>query len=256
MPRMEAARGPLLSVLGLLGIAAAGQGNAATGGFGGSLALTSDYIYHGISQTCGDPAAQADVHFSSSGGRAASEGFIGLWGSAGLGGEECGSSREVNIYGGYSFAIDQDTSAALLYTHYAYPGGSYTIERLAGHRYDYDEVQAVFAYQDRLYVTLAWTPNALGYGYAGLNQSRSAFSSGVQLHQPLPASFTLLAGVGYDEIADPTGAGYAFWNIGLGYKLGVVELAVSFFDTAAHAERLFGPYVAGGRGAATAIWRF
>ncbi|HTV79097.1 MAG TPA: hypothetical protein VMF03_12615 [Steroidobacteraceae bacterium] len=23
---------------------------------GGSLALTSDYIYHGISQTCGDPA--------------------------------------------------------------------------------------------------------------------------------------------------------------------------------------------------------
>src|SRR6516164_2912263 len=93
----------------LTGLAALGNLSAthsrAQGKLGGSLALTSDYIYHGISQTCGDPAAQADLHFRLPAGRSASELFVGTWGSAGLGSTHCTEAKELNVYGGYSFSL-------------------------------------------------------------------------------------------------------------------------------------------------------
>jgi hypothetical protein len=51
---------------------------------GGSLALTRDDIYRGVSQTCGDPAAQADVHASDGPTQSQWTAFAGVWGSAGL----------------------------------------------------------------------------------------------------------------------------------------------------------------------------
>src|SRR5580704_19476437 len=98
---MEFARARLLLGISLIGARAASAG-ISLADFGGSLALTSDDIYHGISQTCGDPAAQADLHYRSAGGQAPSEAFAGLWGSAGLGQSECGKAREFNLYAGYS----------------------------------------------------------------------------------------------------------------------------------------------------------
>ena len=84
----NALRGVLL-VTGLVGMhwACAGIGLA---DFGGSFALTSDDVFHGISQSCGDPAVQGDLDYRSSGGLAATEVFAGVWGSAGLGRSRCG----------------------------------------------------------------------------------------------------------------------------------------------------------------------
>src|ERR1700733_7085380 len=121
---MEFARPRLLLAVSLLGGRVAFAG-VSLEDFGGSLALTSDDIYHGISQTCGDPAAQADLHYRSAGGQSPSGGFVGLWGSAGLGASACGKAKELNLYGGYSFALSNDSSATLTYTHYGYPGGAY-----------------------------------------------------------------------------------------------------------------------------------
>jgi uncharacterized protein (TIGR02001 family) len=243
---------PALSVI-WVGVASAGIG---LDDFGGSLAVTSDYMFHGISQTCGDPAAQADLHYRSSGGQSAAEGFVGVWGSAGLGSSACGKAREVNFYAGYSFLTSPDSSASLTYTHYGYPGGDYTIGRLAGHRYDYDALEAQWAWQDRVFLTAAWTPDALGYRAFSVSRDRSAASYGLQLHQPLAAGFSLSAGVGYDEIADPFGTGYGFWNAGVGYTLGTWQLDVGYFGTARRAQRLFGSYVAGSQVSASLLWRF
>ncbi len=252
---MHAASHPLLIVFGLIG-AAATMTAGAGGAFGGSLAVTSDDIDHAISQTCGDPAAQADVHFRTTGGLAPSETFVGVWASAGLGSTPCTSAKEVNAYAGHRFATGADSSATLSYVHYAYPGGGYTFEPLAGHRYDYDELDATWSFQDRLSVTAAWTPDAVRYEYTSVSTNRRALSLGLELHQPLVRSLALSAGTGYDEIADPYGAGYAFWNAGLDYTVGAFDVSVSYFRTSDRAERLFGAYVAGGRGSATVLWRF
>jgi uncharacterized protein (TIGR02001 family) len=224
--------------------------------FGGSLALTTDYVFHGISQTCGEPAAQGDVHFRSAGGESAAEAFAGVWGSVGLGQSGCDQAREINFYGGYSLPITADSNATLTYTHYGYPGGGYAIGRLAGYRFDYDALEAQWAWQDQVYLSVAWTPNALHYEYHEVLRNRSALSYGLQLHQPLPGGFSLSAGIGYDQIADPFGTGYGFWNAGLGYGLGKVQLQASYIGTADRALGLFGSRVAGSRGLVSAVWRF
>jgi uncharacterized protein (TIGR02001 family) len=228
----------------------------AAGTFGGSLALTSDYVYQGLSQTCGHPAAQADLYLRTARGESASESFIGVWGSWGLGSTPCDEAREINAYAGHTFALSQSSNLSLSYVHYAFPGGSFYYGRLDGLRYDYDELDATWSYQDRLYLTASWIPDALGYSHDRIEYNRTAGNYGAQVHQPLVGSLTLSVGAGYDEVYDPSGVGYVFWNAGLEYTLGKVQLTASYFRTAARAERLFGPYVAGGRGAATVVWSF
>jgi uncharacterized protein (TIGR02001 family) len=252
---MESARSRLLLVISLLGARMA-SASVSLDDLGGSLALTSDDIYHGISQTCGDPAAQGDLHYRSSGGHSPAEVFAGVWGSVGLGRSACGKAREVNFYAGYGFATTADSNATLTYTHYGYPGGAYTIGPLAGFRYDYDTLEAQWAWQDRIYLTAAWTPDALRYGYHTVLRDRTAHSYGLQLRQPLIGQFSVSAGLGYDEIADPFGTGYGFWNAGVDYAVGALQVQVGYFGTARRAERLFGAYVAGDRASVSLVWRF
>ncbi len=252
---MRAAGGRRLFGTGLAAAAAlttAAQGLAAD--FGGSVAFVSDYVYHGLARTCGAPAAQGDLHVDFAGPPAQT--FAGVWGSAGIGNSYCRKGREIDLYLGERLTLGADESLTFNYVHYAYPGGIYLYGRLEGHRLDYDEIGGTWAFEDRLYLTLAWTPNAIEYRSYEVVRDRTALSFGVQLHQPVGEWLTLSAGAGYDEVTDVTGAGYAFWNAGLGRAVGPVQLEVSYFRTASRAERLFGPQLAGGRVAATAVWRF
>jgi len=252
---MVYARGGVLLVVSLLGARGASAALSADD-FGGSLALTSDFIYHGLSQTCGDPALQGGLDYRSSGGKTPSEVFAGVWGSAGVGRSACGQSRELDLYTGLSFPVSEDSSATLTYTHYEYPGGGYTLPHLAGYRYDYDALEGQWSWRDELSMSLAWTPDALHLHYESFARDRSALSYGLQLHHPLGGGWSVTAGVGYDAIADPSGTGYGFWNAGLGYALGPVQLTADFVDTSGRATRVFGTYVAGQRVLATAVWRF
>lgn len=226
---------------------------------GGSLALTADDVYRGVSQTCGHPAAQADVHASE---RGASDwaAFVGVWGSAGLSGSSCGSAKELDAYAGFSLALSADLRATFTYTRYAFPGGGYGNPHLHGERYDYDQLGMSWDIRDRLYLTLAWTPDALRYeryeGALQSNQDRSAFAYGAEWRQPLLSWLALTAGVGYDRMADPFGTGYGFWSLGLIHAAGPLELDLAYFRTADRAVRLFGQESAGGRVSATVLWRF
>jgi uncharacterized protein (TIGR02001 family) len=226
---------------------------------GGSVALTRDDVYRGISQTCGHPAAQADAHIRERGAGYWAA-FAGIWGSAGLSGAPCGAARELDIYAGYSVALGPNLSTTLTYTRYTYPGGSYGNPHLAGGRYDYDQLGTSWSLWDRLYLTLAWTPDAVRYErYQTTRRTengRSAFAYGAEWRQPLVSWLSLTAGAGYDRMADPFGTGYGFWNVGLTHVAGHLEVDLAYFHTADRAVRLFGPDSAGGRVSATVLWRF
>ena len=226
---------------------------------GGSLALTEDDVYRGVSLTCGHPAAQADLHLRERGtGYWAA--FVGAWGSAGLSGAPCGTAREVDLYAGYSLALGPNLSTTITYTRYTFPGGGYGNPHLSGNRYDYDQIGTSWSLWERLYLTLAWTPDALFYeSYEGrlrTEQGRSAFAYGAQWRQPLVSWLSLTAAAGYDRMADPFGTGYAFWSLGLTHVAGPWQLDFGYFHTADRAVRLFGPDSAGGRVSATVLWRF
>ena len=226
---------------------------------GGSLALTQDDVYRGVSQTCGHPAAQADAHLRER-GTAYWAAFVGVWGSAGLSRSSCGSARELDAYAGFSLALTPDVIGALTYTRYAFPGGGYGNPHLFGERYDYDQLGASLSLWDHLDLTLAWTPDALRYErYIGVvrnEQDRSAFAYGAQWRQPLVSWLSLTAGAGYDRMSDPFGTGYGFWSVGLTHVAGPLELDIAYFRTAERAMRLFGRDSAGGRVSATLLWRF
>jgi uncharacterized protein (TIGR02001 family) len=226
---------------------------------GGSLALTADDVYRGVSQTCGHPAAQADAHLRDLGASGWTA-FAGVWGSAGVSGSRCGSAKELDAYAGYDVAVNVDLRATFTYTHYAFPGGGYGNAHLSGHRYDYDQLGTSWDVMDHLYLTLAWTPDALRYlpyeGSFRTRQDRSAFSYGLEWRQPVVSWLSLEAGAGYDRMADPFGTGYSFWSLGLTHQAGPVELDLTYFHTADRAMELFGPESAGGRVSATILWSF
>lgn len=228
---------------------------------GGSLALTQDDVYRGVSQTCGHPAAQADLHLRAH-GPSYWAAFAGVWGSVGLSGSgsPCGGARELDIYLGYSLALTTDVTATFTYTRYNFPGGGYGNPHISGDRYDYDQIATSWSLAERLYLNVAWTPDALRYyRYEGLGrteQNRSAFSYGVEWRQPIVSWLSASAGAGYDQMADPFNAGYGFWSVGLTHARGAFELDLTYFHTAPRAVRLFGPDAAGGRTSATVLWRF
>ncbi len=252
---MRAAQGVLCGVLGSIACSAAAhaEGDAP---FGGSLALVSDYVSHGISLSCGDPAVQADLHARWVSRAGNWETFAGGWGSATLGGSDCSQRREVDAYLGERVSLTIDTSATLTYVHYAFPGGGPAYLNFAGRRYDYDELQASWAWQDRLFLTLGYTPDTYRFGWGHAYDDRSALSYGVTVHQPIWGRLTLSAGAGYDEMSDPRGTGFGFWNAGLAYSVKRLELTLIYFRTSPRAERLFGDYIAGGRVSAVALVRF
>lgn len=225
---------------------------------GGSLALTTDDVYRGVSQTCGHPAAQADVHIRDV-GASGWVAFAGVWGSAGLS-TGCGSAKELDAYAGYNVALNADLSASLIYTRYAFPGGGYGNPHLSGQRYDYDQIGTSWDLMDRLYLTVAWTPDALRYERYEIPprsvQNRSAFAYGLEWRQPLVSWLSVEAGAGYDQMADPSGTGYSFWSLGVTHQAGPLELDLTYFHAADRAVGLFEPDQAGGRVSATVVWSF
>jgi uncharacterized protein (TIGR02001 family) len=223
---------------------------------GGFLQLTQDYVAKGLSQTCGDPAAQADLHVRRSGESGSATAFAGVWGSVGIGRSPCGSSREADLYAGGNWVITPSSNLTVTYVRYSFPGGSYYIPYLAGRRYDYDEFDALWTFRDRFGVSLGWTPDALTQGYRVPESDRHGLSYGLEVRQPIGFRLTLSASVGYDRILDPAGTGYGFWSVGLGRSFGRAQLDLAYFRASPRAARIFSPEVAGGRVAASASWRF
>src|ERR1700722_14174554 len=203
----------------------------ADGSVGGSLDVTSDYIYHGLSQSDGDPAVQGDIHYRSESGAATAENFIGLWGSS-IGRYATGGTYELNAYAGRTFLIDSDSSATVKYVHYAYPN-SYR----APH-YDYDEISATWAYQDRFFLTAAWTPDTTSYSDRAIGSCCRVLSYDAAVHQSLGPAFTASAALGYDELHGLSG--YAYWNAGLDYAIGAFQLDVGYFGLQPRAHYLYG----------------
>lgn len=232
----------------------AGSAAVAAPRLGGSFAFVSDDVLQGLSRTCGDPAAQLDVHASGTGGRSPTEWFAGAWGSVGLGHDPCGRAREVNAYAGVSVGLTRNQRAELSWLRYFNPGGSDAL--YDGHRYDFDALQLGWLYQDRLRVTLSFTPDATGYANGHIRQNRTAGSASVQLQQPLTGGLRLTAGAGYDTVTDLGGTGYGYWSVGAAWARGRLQLTLDYDRASPRTVRIYYPSVAGARVVGTVLWSF
>ena len=105
-----------------LGLAAASEPVHA--GVTGSAALTSDYVFRGVSQSNGDPAIQAGFEAASDSGW-----YLGTWGSSiswlsdlSSTAAPISSSVELDLYGGYRGKFSDSASFDVGVLSYWYPG--------------------------------------------------------------------------------------------------------------------------------------
>ena len=92
-----------IAIVVLAGALSLGLPNDAIAGVSGSVALTSDYIFRGISQNNQEPALQAGVEYAADSGF-----YVGSWGSnvswlsdTPVVDNDISNSVELDFYGGY-----------------------------------------------------------------------------------------------------------------------------------------------------------
>jgi uncharacterized protein (TIGR02001 family) len=213
--------------------------------WGGSVALTTDYLLRGVSQTGGSPAVQAELHFQTQAGW-----LGGLWASNVDVNPADGRTAELNAFFGYAHPIAGDWSMKLVAVHYAYPGNS------PADFYNYDELIAGAAYRDVFFVTATISPNTPHEAAPGLARDHTALSYELGLRYPLQGAWSALGGVGYYDLKAPDSAGYAYWSAGVGYDFEPWHLEIAWFGTSHAAAALFDEDRPSNRLAATLIWRF
>lgn len=221
------------------------SGLAAQGRVGGSLVLTSDYRSHGVSQTDGEPALQADLHYDTPDGW-----FAGGWATNyTLYGAE-NRTVELNAFLGHRWRLANDWSAKLMLSHYAHPW-----DERAQH-YDYDEMTAAAAWRDQLFFSASWSPNYALASSHGFSLNKSAIAYDATARVPLRGSFSGVAGVGYYDLSDLVGRSYWYGSAGLVYDMPSVHVEVSRVLSSGVARELYYGGVADDCWAATLMWTF
>jgi len=93
----------------------------------GNVAIVSDYMFRGLSQTWGHPAIQGGADYTTPSGFAA-----GTWASSVSDRSYAGGSMELDLYASFGRPIDDDWSWRVGLYGYAYPGAN--LDQAAGYR--------------------------------------------------------------------------------------------------------------------------
>lgn len=111
----------LLKTTAIAGLLAA-SGAASAIELSGNVALTSDYVWRGVSQTDGSPAIQGGFDADFGNGL-----YAGVWGSNVDFGDD--ASIEVDLYGGWAGEFE-GVGVDIGYIHYHYPTESYQLDEV------------------------------------------------------------------------------------------------------------------------------
>ena len=223
----------ILSSLSLLALCTA-AGNARAQEFTVYAALTTDYVYRGISYSDEHAAAQLAIDVSGDAGF-----FGGVWASTtDLTSGTRNRSLEVDYYIGYVRYFDNDWSTSLSVNRYTYPGGDGNVD------YDYNELAAVFGFDDRLWFELDYTDSLFGHDEAAYNVEVSA-------SWPLPSLLTFSTSVGYYDVSETAGNGYSHWQVGISRPLAWLSVDLRYHDTSNVPARISPAHLADSRIALT-----
>ena len=193
-----------------------------------NLAVTSDYVFRGITQTDFEPALQGglDYAFGDTGW------YVGTWASNVDFADPDGPDIEWDIYAGFGTDLSDDWSLDLHAIRYIYGG-----ERDVYGSLDYNEFFAATTWNGMLTLTVAYAPD-----YANLDFSSTYVGLGGSWE--VGGGFSLNAGVGHSTFSDDVGS-YNDWNLGFSRSFGPVEAALTYYDTTGgYIDDLYGDHSA------------
>lgn len=191
--------------------------------FSWNIALTSDYVFRGVSQTDEKPAFQigADLSFGS--------GFyVGAWASNVDFGTD-GPWAEVDTYIGWNHDLSEDWNLDLAINRYNYIGAKASFGDP-----DYNEFLAVLSYAETYNFNFGYTNDVYGLDESG-------FYYGVDGSWEVGNGFSLGAGVALSTFDSATGyEDYMDWTVSLSRDFGPVNAALGYHGTDSDGEFNFG----------------
>jgi uncharacterized protein (TIGR02001 family) len=212
--------------------------------WGGSIALTTDYLLRSISQSDGGAAVQADLHY-----KVPSGWIAGVWASTIEVDTDDGRTAELNLYAGRAWQTTEDWSVSLTIAHYAYPWNT------RSQLYEYDELIAQTAFRDLVFVTFAISPDTRAETDIE-SREHTAISGELGVRLPLYKRVSVAAGIGRYSLRSKEGGAYWYWSSGLVCDFRPWQLEAVYFDASDNAWAQFDPGLPHGHWAATLLRRF
>src|SRR5690554_4698494 len=179
----------------------------------GNVALTTDYIFRGISQSDEQPAIQGGFDYVHDSGL-----FVGTWGSTVDFDDDDQASMELDYYAGYGGEVG-DLGYELSYTYYDYPGASRA-------NYDYQELGAKLTYQ--------WLSAGLIFSDDFFGESGTYYYPWAEVIVELPQEIKVGAYAGYNMIDDNDRFGtddYSDWNVSISKTYLELDWDLRYIDT-------------------------
>lgn len=164
------------------GVAVVRADDAATSPVTGNVALTSDYVFRGLTQTWGRPAIQGGADYARPNGFAA-----GFWGSSISERSYPGGAMELDLYASYGQAIDSDWSWRAGLYGYIYPGANLDQAGLASRSLNTVEANVALSWKQ---FTLKYNRSLTDYFGVDTEQGYRGDSKGTSYLQ-LEATFPL-----------------------------------------------------------------
>ncbi|WP_245597975.1 TorF family putative porin [Ottowia thiooxydans] len=130
------------------GAAVAAWPTAAAAQLTGSLALTSDYVWRGSSQTREKPAIQGAVKYAHDSGLYAS-----VWGSNVKFKPDNGATAELDIALGWNGKVAPDWALDVYFLRYQYPGAHTSL--------NWNEINAAVTWRDNYWISVGRSTNAM-----------------------------------------------------------------------------------------------
>jgi len=209
-----------------LGLVAMALTASAAGGWDvtGNVALTTDYIYRGISRTDTDPAIQGGFDAAHESGF-----YTGIWGSN----VQFAGSLELDYYAGFSNIINDQISYDIGMIYYDYPGGNLD----SGRDPEYWEMYGGLGYD----FGQAMASGKVSYSddYFGETGTGVYYEAGLDI--PLPQEFALALHVGYQTIDEGEASergffsseedSYVDWSVGIAREFAGIGFDVTASGT-------------------------
>lgn len=199
----------------------------------GSLALTSDYVHRGLSQTNGSPALQAGIGVHSESGY-----YAQLWGSTLDTSElapDFGDSLayEADLVVGTGQVLSDNLVLDLSVGRYESFGASQILD------YDYTEFGAALTYESAVRVAYFYTPRATDHTRTNAKWSGRRHVIEAAGEWPLSERWSINGGVGYSDLSEVSDVSHVFWSFGLGYRVQRYIFTAGVFGTDGDARDRF-----------------
>lgn len=199
--------------------ASALPGTAGSAELAGYLALGSDYVWRGVSQTDGDPSAQFGIDIAFSTGI-----FAGAWAATVDFDLSPFNNRDVELayYAGYGVDTGDRWTLGARAVAFRYPGQEGFVD------YEYEEYALSANFDDRLWFEYAYSPNLY-------NRGRDSHNVELYAETEIAGNLMLGGGVGHYDTSRAFGDSFNYWELGLTRSFGILSADLRYHDSDGYA---------------------